>query len=166
MSEFSQTGEERLLADRLRTEAEGSRPEFSESLHERVCRAVAASRVSPSVPSRRTVRGWIVAAVAAAVVAVLAAPLAVRQVGEYFGGSDRVAIVPPVTPLPVAESVISWEVVDELADSTREDLGELFEVELNHQQWAGLDHDAQLALETLTRQLPFDVATALAASEP
>jgi len=162
MTERISREQERALAARLKHEAEAMRPEFSESLHARICEAIrqGEARTPPvPVPAWRQ-RRWISAVAAAA--CVLGVSLAARQ---WIGPS-----APQPRPVgPVVEETDLPEVPDplqELSEVTVEPrrkvelVGLMVDSNLTVDQWASLNHDARLATRMLIDQLPFDVTGA------
>ena len=167
----------RVLADRLRAEAARSRPAFSEALHARICRAVQQYRAEEGGTTRAAagrhcgVR-WAVAAVAAA--ASLGAAILVWQAAPSGCGPD----IPPSSRLADQSAPDGGRLADAfdfqvdahtvagLAASVPSQIDALVDSAVAAQQWAYLDHDAQLALRMLADRLPFDLASSLTTAEP
>ncbi len=164
MSESFSTDGKRLLIERLRQEARASRPDFSAALHARVCGAVFADK-QPMLPVRHAASaGQIVAwfAVVAVILAALAVPAALWIKGQE----------PNQAPLAIGKTQPAEpDSSDDLASMTAQvanaadDLGELISSEVSEAQWAGLDHAAQAAMQSLADRLPIDLSSALAFSE-
>jgi hypothetical protein len=186
MSDFGNR-DKLTLAGRLQREARASRPEFSEDLHERMCRAlwpcetgtIMVARVAP--PRGRAGR-WLVAAAAAASVLIVAgfawragllstpsdAPLE-AVVAQH----EPAAAVPgPLAPapLPVAAEIFSdpaadFEHVTALVDEAAGQFNEFLASAVAAPRFTYLDQDASLA-EGLAEHLPFGLPLALASSVP
>ncbi len=136
---------ENVLSDRLKNEAEASRPEFSESLHARICEAVRSGEVSPrrraATRSRRPPAYACVAAACLAVVSVVAWQLAGPRTPEPGGTALTVQ-----TPEQLGELYALREPADHLAAADP----------LPSQDWAYLDHDARVVTRLLVDQLPLN----------
>ena len=159
--------EDELLSECLRQEAMASRPQFSERLHQRLCRAVRqceARQLStlPQPVALRRVGRWALAAAAAIVLLAMAA--------FVWQSIDR----DPMTTLPQESEVASAIAVDpsagldgvtDLASQAAENLDNLVDSAIAAQRWAQLDHDARVVIETLADRLPFEVPTTLVLSE-
>ncbi len=149
--------EELRLADRLRSEADASRPPFSEGLHARICQAIE-HREPPALrrPAPQPRRRWLSLVMAATLligVSVAAwwlaaragpAPQESRQEVFMAAAPDPVA-TPDIIAAPPGEALEQFSM---LVDST-----------LATGQWAYLDQDARMAAQLLINQLPFDVAS-------
>ncbi len=158
----------KILADRLRAEAARSRPAFSEALHARICRAVRQYRPAAR---RRRVPGWALAAVAAAAslgAAIFFWHLAPRSDGPDVPSSSRLADRSDPGAGRFADS-FDFEVdaytVTGLAASMPNQIDALVDSAVTAQQWAYLDHDAQLTVKMLADRLPFDLASSLTMAE-
>jgi hypothetical protein len=182
MSKREKLRDERLLAESLRREAEQSRPEFSETLHTRICRAVreCPREDAPAwwrrafVPGWRRnrrygeaswprVAGWACAAVAAACLvgaAIVAWPGNDARRGTHTSGNAQVGLSSGST----APS-LDLKSVRALASGVSGTLQDWADSAAATQRWAYLDGDARLAVEMLAARLPFDVAASLASNE-
>jgi len=146
-----------VLADRLKHEAEASRPAFSEALHGRIVEAI---RQCESQPPSAAARSWwrqprllaVAAAVCLAITSLAVWRLAVRS-GPGPEPTDETAEVPPVPddPVPALDALV------ETPDGTARRVGAILDGELTDRRWAYLDQDARLAAELLMDQLPLDL---------
>jgi hypothetical protein len=136
----SPTSIQSKLAVKLKTEARLDRPVFSDALHERIMRSVAAPNTStPHTPatielnaaSRRSVARWV--AIAAGL---LIAALGVMQLGG--SGDNRLQRNPPA---PASSGVATAQPVGDQV--TLDDL----------------DHGAAAAVQLVVDQLPIEVPT-------
>lgn len=149
------TDEERKLADRLRGEAEATRPAFSEALHARICqslkpRAAPLTRQSGGWRSSRT---WLSAAVAVTLV-VSVAILASRP-----GRPPRPGVLPPsggAASIDLQETAADPDMITAPTGEVAQRVGLMVDEALTKGQWAYLDHDARVAVRLLLDQLPFD----------
>jgi len=144
--------EDDVLANLLQQEGEQTRPVFSESLHARICRAVEQSE-SVEAP-RPAARSRLVR------VGLLAAAAATLAIGAFYliryDTTPQTAVRPDSTdqrtfgPEPDEDpQTLADEPVNAAVD-----IGLLVDSTLTKQQWAYLDHDAQLAASMLLDQLP------------
>lgn len=155
----TESGGKRFLSERLKREAASSRPAFSESLHERICRAIRDQHAPPApLPAGRSTSrraGWAMVAaavaVAASVVLVVWRP---RQTPEPQPGRVQPTASVPEAPNPLAE----LDNLPVLGDPTPEEFGLLVDATLTRQQWAYLDHDARVGAELLLEHLPWELA--------
>jgi len=139
--------EEKVLAGRLRQEAETSRPEFSESLHVRICGALQSGKASPQRPATRS-RRRIACACAAVACLVVALVAAWQLAGPHVPETD------PGNATPIAQTP---EQLGELyALSGPSDAGTLGDPALPSQDWAYLGHDARVVTQLLIEQLPLN----------
>ena len=158
MSKRTIRGNERVLADRLRREAEASRPAFSEELHERICLVTnqgdAPSRSEtasprPEIPSPRPDRRlWLTAA---ATLLLAGASLLAWQLNNPNPSV-------PLTPIdngPIAGVSQDLDGFGEITDSTAAG-ALLVDSALTTEGWAYLDHDARVATELVLNQLSLD----------
>jgi hypothetical protein len=167
MVEPNELREEEFLAERLRQEAKASRPEFSERLHGRLCRAVQECDVRHVAALRRRMAPlWVGRrAVAAAAAVVL---LATAVVFGPSTGRHRPTQPPHengAEPVTAIDPSAGMGRVSDLASQATENLDILMDSAIEAQRWAQLDHDAQVVIQTLADRLPFDVPTTLAFSE-
>ncbi len=161
---------ERRLADRLRREAEDRRPEFSESLHQRIVEATTWHKVQPRPAAfgRPELRAWLGAALAVgiAVVATVGVWQYVHREAPQALQPRETAVLPPgevaepetghdVPPVDVEQSPL--DPLDAVAGGTAETVGNLVDATLRKSQWAYLDHDARLAADLMLAQLPLDL---------
>jgi hypothetical protein len=173
------SGKEQILADRLRREAAAGRPEFSETLHRQLCRAVrrcqAAQSVADPVPvSSGRLRYGIVAAMAAA--GVLAATVIVWRAIPHGGAPVRGAnpsLAKAATPVPPrvasapqetresAETLTELEMLGDLADRATQEIGILVESTVTERPWDYLDQKSRLAVEALNNRVPLDAVASL-----
>lgn len=162
--------EEASLADRLRREALAARPEFSESLHQRLCQAVRARQaqlaVRPRRPSWQGGRRLYPAAAAAA--ALVAAALVTW--GAFFagrGGTQSAAKIsapaPPQAPRPSEDRDLA--AIGELAEEANVQLTDLLEQTAEWPQLARLDYWTSRAFSELRDRVPLDAAFSLALAD-
>ena len=161
MAESISNHDEKRLADRLKREAQATRPEFSEALHAQICQAIeqgAAPAPRPRLRLRSPTR-WAWVLVAATLLA------SVTLVAWWLGRStDRgPGPAPGPSDLQIAvdepESIAPPDLITGPAGDTVEQLGMLADAALTTGQWAYLDHDAGLAIQSLVDRLPLDVAS-------
>jgi hypothetical protein len=166
MSSLFHDNDHRLLAVRLRDEADASRPEFSESLHEFLCRSIGpqetkhVSRLSPRIWRQP----WLIMAAAAACFLVGITIAWQSGLVLWHPGDEDPSEVAKDVNEPATESTErhreethEFEQVAILADTATDRLSTLVQSTIAEQQFAYLDHDARAALEGLVAQLPFDV---------
>lgn len=163
------------LARQLREEALEERPEFSDSLHERLSQAVRAAaeqtqskrRPAGKMPSRRWSLGFATAA------AILIAALLVWQVVKQPGASAPQENVVHNRPLPsagegdpnAAASVGELLAAMDLAHDAAAEFDAMADEVFAAHAWAYLDHDARLALDMIVDQIPLDALVDPAGSE-
>jgi hypothetical protein len=163
-----QTSRNDPLAERLRRDAQLTRPEFSETLHERLRTALhtVAPRESPAASAPgRSLRAvlWSWAIATAMSIALLVGS---ALVWHTLGRPPRQTIVQtaPVDPAePPANDVDSTSA---LVESAATGLGQWMESTLDENQWAGLDRDAATAMATVAGALPFDFSAAIVSTNP
>jgi hypothetical protein len=178
MRKTDPSSQERALAERLRREAAESRPEFSETRHGRLCRAVFGSETTKPATSPTPASGWLsrrgVAAALAVAGALAVAVIAWQSITEN-GPSNRVVMPPPGSdspagpPAPAAPddthrpvvAVTELEIVTGLVDQATEELVSLVESTETQPQWASLDQNAELALTALNSSVPLDAVASL-----
>jgi hypothetical protein len=174
--------DEQILAESLRREAEQSRPEFSETLHAQICRAVRecpredapAGWRRPLVLARWRARrhigvswpraaAWACVAVAAASlagVAIVAWPRNEVLRGPHTSANAQVGL-----SAGSSDPGLDLHSFGGVTTGVSGTLRELVDSAAETQRWAYLDGDARLAVEMLAARLPFDVAAALASNE-
>ena len=133
--------DEKVLAGRLKREAEGSRPEFSEALHARICGALQPGEASPRRPVIRSRRPIAYACVTVACLAV-ALVVAWQLAGPHTPG------VEPGNATPVAKTPDMLRDLDVLRSPP--------EPPIPSPDWAYLDHDARVVTQLLIDQLPLN----------
>jgi len=148
----------KALAERLKHEAEVTRPAFSEALHARICRAVGQCELrelpQPSAPLLR--RPWVWSAIA--VTLLLGALLLVWKTRVPTGPTPEPIGVARRTerePEPAEEAELPTDVIVDVPV----DVGVLVDSTLANRRWAYLDHDARLAAQVLIAQLPLDMTS-------
>jgi len=169
--------EERRLADRLKREAQATRPAFSEALHARICQSLRQGevpvrrpgtegagqrpKVGPEAWSLWSATWWLrsgrwpVAIAATLLVGVsLVAWWLGRPPGPEPGPSELVAI-----PTESLDPVADPDMITGPTARTAEHVGALVDSTVSAGQWAYLDHDARIAFRLLMDQLPWDVAS-------
>jgi len=163
-------GPKRALADRLRREAQQTRPAFSESLHARIRDAVAQTEMAePPRPATARRLGPIRIATAVAATLLIGTLAFVwyanfrsgtspkpgemaRAGGPEHGGQEKIIVEPPPGPDEGLPSPT------EVPGNPAADIGLLVDATLTRRRWAYLDHDAQLAARLLLDQLPPSLA--------
>jgi len=185
MADRFSCSDETMLEERLRREARESRPEFSEQLHARICDAVSQRRSRTAsirscedcrrLSSRPGLRfgtrrsPWIAvaatAAFAAGVAAVVWGLTVWDSASDVAGARAELAIASAGT----ATSPPDWlelgshlYAFSDLPDRLSGHIDDWTQSAVVAQQWAYLDHDAQLTVRMLANRLPFDVASSLA----
>jgi hypothetical protein len=175
MRKTDPSGQERALAERLRGEAAESRPEFSETRHGRLSRAVFGSEATKPAVSPTPASGWLSRhglATALAVAGALAVAVIAWQAITENGPSDRVVMPPsgsdspaglpaPDETHPPVVAVTELEIVTGLVDQATEELVSLVESTETQPQWASLDQNAELALTALNSSVPLDAVASL-----
>ena len=180
------TPDDERLAQRLREEAMRDRPEFSESLHRRICGAIEQTRTTPPpaedhvLPQPRRRSRWLAMGLAASLI--LAALVAWQT--SRTAPVARLPVVPPVE-LPV-DMPATGEATSTIAPSSEpshaqapaapqmateaaqiapavavDDAARVIariDRTLTSSQWAFLDHDARLTWQLVTRTLPIPAA--------
>jgi len=147
----------KALRCRLVREAEATRPAFSETLHEQICRAVQESRATGPVATshgssaRRRFR-W--AAAMAIATSILVAVLVWQTVEERANPGSGATIAKAPVPVETASDT-DLDRVAELTGGATESVDAWLDSTLASQRWAYLDHDAQVALEAIADRLPF-----------
>lgn len=161
--------EEASLADRLRREALAARPEFSESLHQRLCQAVRARQARRAVrPQRPDQRGGRRLYPAATAVAALVAVGLVTW-GAFFAGRGTQsaakisAPAPPQAPRPSEDRDLA--AIGELAEEANVQLTDLLEQTAEWPQLARLDYWTSRAFSELRDRVPLDAAFSLALAD-
>ena len=183
MSRQISSGDERALAERLKQEALASRPEFRETLHARIRRAVGQCKASGAVTYRRPAASWLSprwVPAAAAAVCILGALVILWQPDQrgressnmgtdgsskqqaagsrqQAAGSKSTIHNPQSTILSDANPAKELGALTNLADIAVEEIDFLLGSTVATQQWAYLDHDARLVAQTLVDQLPLDL---------
>jgi len=155
------------LAEPMWREAHLTRPEFSETLHARLRAAVPI--VTPIGPqakriSRRKFHGnlsnWAIAT-AAAIALLIGSALLWHTPGQHPG--EMIVQTNPIEPArPPADDL---DATATLVESTASGLGQWMETTVVDSQWAGLNHDAKTAMETVTGPLPCDLSVVIAATD-
>jgi len=169
MADQPQTHDEKALARRLKQEAAGTWPEFSESLHDRIVEAVAEEQarlktVSAAPTSNRRRR----LAFAAALTAACLILVVVMSWWPGFTGvpGDGVAGDPPEVPSNYPPSPEEPRIPDpsvlakahlEVMIGVAEPLDWLVAPTVEENRWAHLDHDVRVAIELVTAQLTLDI---------
>ncbi len=158
MDKRNLSDEERRLAERLKREAELSRPAFSEALHQRICAAV--RQEEPLAPRqddrdlfRRRARWPYLLVAASVLVAAGAVAWSTRHAWQPGPNAPEIAAPPRPARDPLAD-------VHALVGVTRrapQQVGTTVESTLSDRRWAYLDHDARLAADMLIDQLPLDM---------
>jgi len=173
------SGEEQVLAERLRHEAVAGRPEFSETLHRQLCLAIRRCRTAGSAADPVPVPGRqlrYVMATAIAAVGLLAATVIAwqatrddgmppRAVHPSLAGHDTPVRPPDVSdpegPHVVADTPTELEMVGELADLATEEIAILVASTVTEWQWGYLDQNAKLAFDALNNRVPLDEVACL-----
>ncbi|NQU20267.1 MAG: hypothetical protein HQ567_03220 [Candidatus Nealsonbacteria bacterium] len=158
MGEHIPRESEEWLAAALKVEADASRPEFSEKLHERICRAVRQSEARPT-PLSDAMQGERrrsqAVATAVTIVVLLLAAWCVTQWQPPGSGLPTPVIVEntndePATTPDAVDPLVGWP---PLAEKAR-DLDSLVATTMTAQRWGYLDEDARTATRLLIDQLP------------
>jgi hypothetical protein len=169
MAESNRNRDPRPLADALRREAAAERPEFSRSLHARLCEAVRQARApspasSPSHPSHPSHLSYFSFAFAAAIALLLvSAAVWLRPKDSSTEVQTAEAKLPLTAP---ADAAADLDQATALAGQAIDGLDDLVDQAMASQQWGGLDEDARAVWDALAEELPADISSALAFSEP
>jgi hypothetical protein len=149
------------LGERLRAEARASRPEFSDSLYAATCQAVRQRAALKPRPARRA--GWrrVLVAVAASL---LAAAVFVWQ-GWHNAAPQPVAQEDTPADANSVPSAMGVSLATTNLDALTALIDQLDNLVNPATQWADLDHDARLAVETFTDRLPIRQVSSLGQSE-
>lgn len=150
MNESNQPKEQRDAGELLKNEALSRRPEFSQSLHERLCAAIrekAADSVHPPeirpASASRSYRSFAVTAAACLVVAAAGLLWWSHESRPQAGSS-------PEGPNPLIT-------LADAAGQTTVDAGMAAENALAANRWGRLDQDAKTAAKMLFDNLPLDM---------
>lgn len=135
---FRSSDDDRRAIDRLRKEAQRSRPAFSENLHHRLRAAVLPLAARSPVQARRPV--WALAAVAG---------LLVCAAASWYGWSrvERRAAAR-------ASMVAAWASLPDSAELGVREMDRLADSLVTFQPWTDLDHDARLAASAVAECFP------------
>ncbi len=168
MYKSDSSDEERVLAERLRREAEACRPEFSEDLHQRLCSAIARGEVVRPAVASASVSGWLLRhglATALAAAGVLIATVVVWQSMRDDGlppdGADPSLAGFDDTALPPTDTLNELAMVTDLANLASEEVGILVESTVTRPRWASLDQNTKLAYEAINNRVPLDAVASL-----
>jgi len=157
--------EERRLADRLKREAQATRPVFSEAFHARICQSLRQCEAPVRRPGTQAKlwsapwwlrSGWLPVAIAATLL--VGVSLVAWWLGRPPGpepGVREVVIIPAEPPVPGTDP----DMITGATARTAEHVGILVDSTVSAGQWAYLDHDARVAFRLLMDQLPLDVAS-------
>jgi len=153
---------EASLAERLKAEAGATRPEFSRSLHERICEATLKSeaRATPLPKAMLLGRRRIHAVVAATTIVILTVAVWWATHPQRPGpGPDEQKIVEkqpqqPESPLDAVDPLRGLNDLVETPGDKIRDLDSLVASTMTAQRWAYLDEDARTATRMLIDQLP------------
>lgn len=163
MSKSDSSKEEQVLGARLHREAAEFRPDFSESLHRRLCSTVRRCEVAKAcadpIPSsgRRLGYGLATAMIA---VGVLIAAVIVRHVVTNDGSNEQAPLAGS------ADRTTELEIAGALAGLTSHEIGVLAKSTVAQQSWIYLDENAKRAYEALNNRVPLDAVASLAFSDP
>jgi hypothetical protein len=144
------TQEEKAVAARLRREFAASRPEFSQGLHEQLCRAIRPQTAGGATHRRRHFFAWAMVAAAACLL-----------VGAFavWHGMGRTSHSGPRSVAgaskPGMGRMMNW--AGRVAARTDAAVGTAVE----SQRWVFLDQDARTVLQTPAARLPLDVVSSL-----
>ncbi len=176
------TPDEEHLAKRLREDALRDRPEFSESLHRRICGAIEQTRTTPPsaedhlLPQPRRRSGWLAVGLAASLIlAVLVAWQASRTVPmarfpvvppvDLPGTGEAISTIAPSADPSHAQPRVAPQMGAETAQTAPavavEEAPQILariDRTLASSQWAFLDHDARLTWQLVTQTLPLSAA--------
>jgi len=159
--------QERLLADRLRREAEASRPEFSDALHAKICQAVERSSHRPlrrretSGSARRST--YVAVAVAVLVSATLVVWQAIPRSAPTGVPPEVAESVSPKVDVREPSQGIAFEHIENLnrlvetLDGAPQRFDRTVESALIAGPWGGLDHDVRLVTSMVTEPLRLDL---------
>lgn len=155
MSKRSPSPEKQTLRQRLEHEAADSRPEFSESLHQRIIAAVGQHHATVAARHRAVMKNsWVRGFAALAVTAALlvAAAIGWRLVRPLTSPNDTVEVV---------KDTRTWiegrQAIDQWANQTTTGLDGLISFTSAQPRESVLKHDARLVASTLLQPLPVEV---------
>ncbi len=168
--------DEKALGDRLRAEAAQSRPDFSEALHARICRAVQHCRPDEAGVDRRPAgsrRGPRRTLATVAVAASLGTAMFVWQAyrngygpdGARPGGLADRAATGGTSLADAPDFHVELYAVTGFAATMPEKIDALIDSAVATQQWTDLGDDARLTVRMLADRLPFDLASSLTLNE-
>ncbi|MCX7428530.1 MAG: hypothetical protein NTW96_23255, partial [Planctomycetia bacterium] len=135
--------QERELAERLRREAEASRPAFSEALHSRFVEAIreraAQTGVERPAGLLRRRPAYVGAVAACAAACLVVATLVVLRRAESPGPTPE---TPTTTALahPSPDPLAGLDALADVSNTAATDVGALVDSTLARKQWAYLDH--------------------------
>lgn len=165
MSKANRAHNEQSLRDQLRREADATRPAFSEMLHERIWHVVQESEKPKAVPERHSEfssrhRRWgLVTVISASLLAAVFVWQAAKDQAT-LDSSLTGSIKAETPPLSVdAELHADLEQIATLTGGVTETVDAWLDTTLTEQRWAYLDQDATVFLETITKSLPFGLAS-------
>ncbi len=149
---------EASLAERLKAEAGASRPEFSQSLHERICKAALRSetRATPLPKAMRLGRRRVHAVVAATTIVILTVAAWWATHPQQPGldpDVQKIVVKQPQQPESPLDAVDPLRGLNNLV-GVPGDLDSLVASTITAQRWAYLDEDARTAARLLIDQLP------------
>jgi hypothetical protein len=155
MSERIPSSEERSLRERLRQEATESRPEFSESLHERIAGALrrhhaAIAAVPRAARAKDWQRGLVALAAAACLLAAVAIGWRLIQTGEQREPGRDLAS-------DNQEWIERRQAIDQWTQQTATGLDGLLPSATPEPRESVLKHDARLVASTFLQPLPVNV---------
>lgn len=160
------------MRDELRREAQTARPEFSETLHEKIWRAVQQCKAPSEVTAFNVARaprplrwGLAVATAASLLLAVFAWQAAENQ-AQLSSAVPRNTNEEKTRPSTNVDEDSDLQRVAELTGGATETVDTWLDAALAEQRWAYLDHDAKAILEAVTSGLPFSLASIESSEEP
>jgi hypothetical protein len=170
MSDRNLQSAQARLAQCARTDARRLTPGFSDCLHARVTRAIAATelpalRIHRAAGNRPAVRHWIAPLVMAAAVALLVVPTMLPTQKPF----ERAIVQPasePIDPPAAPDAHKPQLAVYSTAHEVNTQVQDVVETAMAREQFAGLDHDVRAATQFLVDQVPLRSAWDSDASSP
>lgn len=161
--------DEQALGDRLRREAEATRPPFSEPLHAQLWLALQQANTPEAMAQTRSPRArrsppWLLAvAISASLLAAVVAWQNREPTTQLTSTGSAGQAAQETSPFDEAAREAEWGQLANLTDGVAEQVNTWLNVTLTRHRWAYLDHDAKAILETV---VPFGLTSFETSEEP